>query len=105
MSQWEYKTLTFEYIHEEVKKHAEKSFPMPMPREYGTSTTFYLQERKRIIDGKKSFIEHEIPKRIQREIEHLISLDDSYPDVPDIRGYEFDSEKDGKYTFKKKLTE
>ena len=103
MSEWEYKTLTFDHIHEEVKKHAEKSFHMPMPNEMGT--TFYLQERKRVITAKMSYIEHEIPKRIQQEIEHLISLDDSYPDVPDIRGYEFDSEKDGKYTFKKKLTE
>tara|TARA_Y200000002_G_scaffold380077_1_gene390740 strand:- start:1055 stop:1369 length:315 start_codon:yes stop_codon:yes gene_type:complete len=104
MSQWEYKTLTFEYIHEEVKKQAEKSFPMPTLKDVVPSTTFYLQERKRIIDRKKSFIENEIPKRIQEEIEHLISRDYSVLGEPDIRGYEFDSEKDGKYTFKKKLT-
>tara|TARA_X000001036_G_C20536970_1_gene748647 strand:- start:595 stop:909 length:315 start_codon:yes stop_codon:yes gene_type:complete len=104
MPEWEYKTLTFDHIHEEVKKYAEKSFPMPT-LVYVSSAHSRLQERERVIAAKNSFIEHEIPKRIQQEIEHLISLDDSYPDVPDIRGYEFDSEKDGKYTFKKKLTE
>ena len=101
MADWDYKTLTFEYIHEEVKKHAEKSFPMPV--DFSSSTHFYLQERKRIIAAKKSFIEHEIPKRIKHEIGRLISQDYAVLGEPDIRGYELDSVNDGKYIFKKRI--
>lgn len=106
MSEWEYKTLTFEYIHEEIKEKAEKKFPMPtLAGDFYSSTSHELQ-RRNTINAKKSWIEHETPKRIQEEIERLIAFDELPYDYerPDIRGYEFDSEKDGKYSFKRKKT-
>jgi len=105
MSEWEYKTLTFEYIHEEIKEKAEKSFPMPTLAGDYYSFTGHETQRRNTINSKKSWIEHETPKRIQEEIKRLISQTKSYPGETDfIGGWELDSEKDGKYTFKKKLT-
>tara|TARA_B100000886_G_scaffold335564_1_gene292834 strand:+ start:1900 stop:2214 length:315 start_codon:yes stop_codon:yes gene_type:complete len=102
MDKWEYKTINFDKLREEVSAEADIKFPLrelerykPVGLEfYGKPKNPYTEEEIKIANQKVEWEKAEIHKRQEDKLNELGS-----------QGWELFQEEWGNYTFKRKLPE
>ena len=101
MEKWEYKSINFDKLREEVSAEADIKFPLreleyakPGDAMYGRAKNPYTEEEVRIWNQKVEWEKAEIHKRQEDKLNELGS-----------QGWELFQEEWGNYTFKRKLPE